>query len=63
MVLRRMGGAKPPPITTDPAEPTLLPTVQDVPLTPPTVGPPTTLPGEVVEPVRTLPPPPVKPGG
>ncbi len=63
MVLRRMGGAKPPPITTDPAEPTLLPTVQDVPLTPPTVGPPTTLPGEVVDPVRALPPPPVKPGG
>jgi monofunctional glycosyltransferase len=66
MVLRRMGGAKPPPVTTDPAGPALLPTIQELPElpeAPPAVGPPTTLPGEVIAPVRPLPPPPVKPGG
>jgi monofunctional biosynthetic peptidoglycan transglycosylase len=63
MVLRRMGGAKPPEITTDPVEATPLPAVQELPESPPTVGPPTTLPGEVLPPVRPPPPPPVKPGG
>ena len=63
MVLRRMGEVKPPPVTTDPVEPTPLPTIEELPGGPPTVGPPSSLPGEVVPPVRPLPPPPVKPGG
>jgi monofunctional glycosyltransferase len=63
MVLRRMGGVKPPPVTTDPAEPATLPTVQEVPGPPPTIGAPVELPGEVIAPVKPLPAPPVKPGG
>jgi len=62
MVLRRMGGAKPPPATTDPIE-QALPAVEEVPGTPPPVGAPTALPGEVVAPPQPVPPLPVKPGG
>jgi monofunctional biosynthetic peptidoglycan transglycosylase len=63
MVLRRMGGAKPPPVTIDPVEPTTLPAVQELPTPPPDVGPPAQLPGEVVAPVKPVPGLPVKPGG
>jgi monofunctional glycosyltransferase len=58
MVLRRMGAAKPPPVTTD--APETLPTVQEIPGPPPPVGAPLELPGEVVAPPK---PQPVKPGG
>jgi monofunctional glycosyltransferase len=63
MVLRRMGGVKPPPVTPDTAEPIPLPAVADEVVTPPTAVAPVELPGEIVAPPKAPVPPPVKPGG
>jgi monofunctional glycosyltransferase len=48
MVLRRMGGVTPPPVTSEPASPAGLPEVGEPPISLPDVGVPTVLPGEIV---------------
>jgi monofunctional glycosyltransferase len=63
MVLRRMGGVKPPPVTPDAVEPIPLPAVADEVITPPAAVAPVELPGEIVAPPKPPVPPPVKPGG